>query len=359
MTSLKDWGLDPGFDPALEEGLLRGRIIKTDKGKHLLITEQGEIPAVAAGSLLHHLPDPSWLPTVGDWVEARLSPEGTSAVIQAVVPRRGELRRTSRDSNRRDQASGNSQVLAANVDQVLIVHALDKPVNQRSLERYLTLAYDGGAKPMVVLSKADLAPDPESCRLEAEAVAWGAAVLIVSTLTGAGVDELESALAKGSTSVLLGPSGAGKSTLLNALMGRETQAVGDVRTGDAKGRHTTTGRHLFRLPGGALVIDTPGLRALGLGSADQSSLDQAFPEIAELAKGCRFADCTHSQEPGCAVQEAVRKGELAEARLAGYHKLIREQEYLIAVGESSAQRAEKAKWKSIKKDIRRYYSHKR
>ena len=184
-------------------------------------------------------------------------------------------------------------------------------------------------------------------------------MLVVSTLTGAGLEDLGQALAKGSTSVLLGPSGAGKSTLLNALMGNRIQAVGEVREGDAKGRHTTTRRHLFRLPGGALVIDTPGLRALGLGSTDQSSLEQTFPEIAQLAQGCRFADCTHSLEPGCAVQEAVRTGELAADRLAGYQKLIKEQEYLAAVGSTSAQRAEKAKWKSIKKDIRRFSSHKR
>ncbi len=359
MTVLEDWGLDPHFDLTPEEGLFMGRIIKTDKGKHLLITERGEVPAVNAGALLHQLPDAGRLPTVGDWVAARLSPDQASAVIQRVAPRRSELKRTSRDSNRRDPASGNSQVLAANVDQALIVHALDKPVNQRALERYLAVAYDGGATPLVVLSKADLCPDPESCRLEAEAVAWGATVFLVSTMTGEGLEALRQALAKGGTSVLLGPSGAGKSTLLNALMGNPIQAVGDVREGDAKGRHTTTRRHLFRLTSGALVIDTPGLRALGLGSVDQSSLDQTFPEIAELARECRFADCTHMHEPGCAVQEAVKNGQLAADRLAGFHKLVREQEYLSAVSDSSAQRTEKAKWKSLKKDIRRYHSPKR
>ena len=182
---------------------------------------------------------------------------------------------------------------------------------------------------------------------------------MISTVTDTGLEELGQALAKGGTSVLLGPSGAGKSTLLNALMGNPIQAVGDVREGDAKGRHTTTRRHLFRLPSGALMIDTPGLRALGLGGAGQSSLARTFPEIAELARGCRFADCTHMHEPGCAVQKAVGKGELAADRLAGFHKLLKEQEYLLAVGNTSAQRTEKAKWKSIKKDIRRYHSPKR
>lgn len=359
MSVLEDWGMDPCFDLTTEEGFLLGRVIKTHKNRHILITEKGEIPAVAAGSLLHQLPDSGRLPTVGDWVTAKPSPDGASAVIQAVAPRKGALKRTSRDSNRRDQASGNSQVLAANVDQALIVHSLEKQVNQRALERYLTVAYDGGATPLVILSKVDVAPDPESSRFEAEAIAWGATVLVVSTVDGTGLEALGQALPKGSTSVLLGPSGAGKSTLLNALMGSRAQAVGAVRAEDAKGRHTTTHRHLFRLPKGALVIDTPGLRSLGLGRTDQSSLAQTFPEIAELALGCRFADCSHLHEPGCAVQEAVKTGGLAADRLAGYHKLIKEQEHLSNVSEFSAQRAEKSKWKSIKKEIRRNYSYKR
>jgi ribosome biogenesis GTPase len=250
------------------------------------------------------------------------------------------------------------QVLAANVDVALVVVGLDGDFNLRRLERYLAVAYSGGATPVVVLNKADLAADVEGRRVAAQAVAPGVDLRALSALTGDGVDALARAhLVPGRTAVLLGSSGAGKSTLVNALAGGEVQRTAAVREQDSMGRHTTTHRELLRLPGGALLIDTPGIRSLGVaGAAD--GLDTAFADIADIAAGCRFADCRHSGEPGCEVRAALADGRLTQDRLASHRKLEREAAHVARSGDRLLREAERRRWKAISQASSRHMTAK-
>jgi ribosome biogenesis GTPase / thiamine phosphate phosphatase len=258
------------------------------------------------------------LPAVGDWVTIRSS--GGHTVIEAVLERRTALRRTVVGG------TSHEQVLAANMDIAIVVAALDAAPNLRRLERTLAASVASGARPLVVLNKADLAGTAaDSLAAEAERVTAGAPVLPLSALTGEGVDRLAELLPAGRTAVLLGPSGSGKSTLVNRLAGIELMRTGAVRS-DGKGRHTTTHRQLFALPWGGLLIDTPGLRELQLWADvdDAGSVGDLFTDVDEQAARCRFADCRHTSEPGCAVQAAIARGELTQARLDSYRKLDRE-----------------------------------
>jgi ribosome biogenesis GTPase / thiamine phosphate phosphatase len=240
--------------------------------------------------------------------------------------------------SRRHSRSGEEQVLVANVDYCLVMAALPAGLNPRRLERYLTMAWEGGARPVVVLNKADLADDVPAAVAAAEAVAPGAPVHAVSALTGEGVDRLRGYFPPDNTVALLGSSGVGKSTLVNLLLGREQQAIGAVRA-DGKGRHTTTGRELFAVPGGGLIADTPGLRTVLLWESADGVAD-AFEDILDLAEGCRFSDCRHLDEPGCAVVAAFEDGRLAPERLAAYRKLQAELHWLDAEDDPRA-RAER------------------
>jgi ribosome biogenesis GTPase len=245
-------------------------------------------------------------PVVGDWVVV------VDGEVAAVLARRSSLRRA-------DPVGEGEQVLAANLDRVLVVAGLDRPVKAGRIQRAVAQAWDAGAEPMVVLTKADLVEDAAVAVAAVAADHPGTDVVAVSTHTGQGIPELAGSLGH-DTVVLVGESGAGKSSLLNALAGEEVALTGDVRESDAKGRHTTTRRELHLLPGGGIVVDTPGIRAMGL-YADPDAVDAAFPDFGELAAGCRFSDCTHDHEPGCAVRAAVDAGELDAARLGAYHEL--------------------------------------
>jgi ribosome biogenesis GTPase len=256
---------------------------------------------------------------VGDWVGLRVPATG-APTIEAVLPRRTKLSRRAPHDAETEQAR--EQVVAANVDRVLITTSLDDEPRPRLLERYLTFALDSGARPAVVLTKADLVPDPgERARAMAE-VASGAPVVTVSVRTGAGLDDLRALLEPGLTAALVGPSGAGKSTLVNALVDEELLATGPVAP-DGSGRHTTTRRQLVVLPWGGLVVDNPGIRELHLWVAEDG-LEEAFPDVLELAAHCRFSDCGHETEPGCAVRAALADGTLDEERWASYRELERE-----------------------------------
>lgn len=248
---------------------------------------------------------------MGDWVAV------SGERIVRVLARRSAFVR---------QAAGNArrkQVLAANVDRAFLMTAAGPDFNVRRLERYLTLAWESGARPVVVVTKVDLAEDPARLVADASGVAWGASAYAISSVTGAGLDELGRELVPGETVVLLGSSGVGKSTLVNRLAGAERAATQGVREGDERGRHTTTRRELHVLPDGVLLLDTPGMRELALW-ASEGSLSRTFPEIDELAGACRFRDCTHRSEPGCAVLAAVESGRLSRERLAAYRKLLKE-----------------------------------
>jgi ribosome biogenesis GTPase / thiamine phosphate phosphatase len=255
---------------------------------------------------------------VGDWVAARPLEGERKALIEAVLPRRSAF--TRKEAWRRAA----EQIVAANVDVVFLVSAFGAELNLRRIERYLTAAWDSGAEPVLVLNKSDRAADPAAEAAPVEAIALGVPVLPVSAMTGANVDALESYLGHGRTAALLGSSGVGKSTLVNRLAGREVMDTGGVRPDDERGRHTTTHRELVLLPDGrGLLLDTPGMRELQLW-ADEDALDTTFAEIADLAAACRFGDCSHAGEPGCAIHAALADGSLDEERWDSYRKLQRE-----------------------------------
>lgn len=247
-----------------------------------------------------------------------------------------------RAAGRRDEA----QLLAANVDLLLVASPLGGDLRERRIERFLSLGREAGVPPAVLLTKADLASDPEAALSAAAAVGGGAPVLAVSALSGDGLDALSTLLAPRRTAALLGPSGAGKSTLVNALLGEERQATREVREEDRRGRHATTRRELFALPSGALLVDTPGLRELALWDG-AGGIAATWDEIAALASSCRFRDCRHEAEPGCAVREAARSGEVDSARVAAFEKLRREEESLEARRALGPARAERLRWRKM------------
>jgi len=317
-----------GWDPAwraafdvLGVGGVPGRVALEHNHVFRVLTELGELFAESSGRMKHRARGRRELPAVGDWVAVRPDPRGGRALIRGVLPRRTAFSR--KVAGRLTE----EQLVAANIDVVLVVFGLDKPVNQRAIERYLTVAERGGAAPVVVLNKVDLVADPDAARTEAEAASNGVRVRPVSARRGDGLDELRALVAPGRTMALFGPSGAGKSSLVNRLVGREVLPTGEVREWDARGRHTSVHRELVLCEWGGVLIDTPGMRELQLWDTEGDVAD-SFADLAALAGDCRFRDCRHDQEPGCAVKAAVDRGDLAAGRYGSYLKLQREQEAL-------------------------------
>ena len=355
--NLREWGWDDdweaAFAPHAAEGLRPARVVRPDRGAWEIQTEAGVRSAEATGRFRLALEsgEAEW-PAVGDWVAVDPRPTCDRAGIAAVLPRRTCLAR--QDAGRATRA----QVLAANVDVAFLVGALDagRGFSLARLERALALVHAGGAEAVVVLNKADLCDDIGGRVREAQAAAPDVPVVALSALEGWGVDELRSWLGAGRTGVLLGPSGVGKSALVNALLGEARQATGPVREEDARGRHTTTRRELFRLPDGGLLIDTAGLREFQPWDA-AGDLDSVFPEVAELAAHCRFRDCRHEGEPGCAVQQALGDGSLDFRRFEHYLRLKREQAYQAQKRDLGAQLAEKTRWKQIAQWQKDMYRH--
>jgi len=304
------------LDAIRAQGLVPGRVRQVDRNLCIVSTDDGEVSASISGRLRK---EPGFNgAAVGDWVGLN-PPEqaGDSSTIGHFMPRRTVLSRKAAGRGARNQ------VLAANVDHVLIVSAIGRDTNIRRLERFLAIVADGGATPAVVLTKADTVEQPGEWSAKVAAALPGVRIHTVSSYTGLGLDGLSDMLGPGCTVMLLGTSGAGKSTLVNALLGTEVQRTSELDA-DGKGRHTTTGRHLFALPQGGAIIDTPGVREVAL-AVDDDALDNAFDDIAELSLLCRFSDCRHLNEPGCAVRECVDAGDLSASRLDSWRRLSTEQ----------------------------------
>ena len=321
MYDLQSLGWDEYFAGAYASYDLRsrraGRVMRIDRGISTVLTESGAVRASLAGSVLAAAArDPIVLPCAGDWVVLHTWPD-RRVTIETVLPRRTSVVRASSD------AASHGQVLAANVDVAAVVEPLEPAPDTGRLERLLALAFESGAQPAVILTKADRVANPAAVAAQLADVAPDVPVHWVSARTGDGIDDLLPYLKRGRTLGLLGPSGAGKSSLVNALAGTTVMSTQALR-GDGRGRHTTTFRTLVPLPGGGVVLDTPGVRAVGLLSA-ATGLDRAFADVAELAARCRFGDCGHGVEPDCAVREAIDRGALAPRRLASWRKLHREQ----------------------------------
>jgi len=332
--------LEAAFTPYVERGFIPARVVAEHRGGYYVRSELGDRLAQARGRLRD---DELWggMPAVGDWVVVCDAP-GDSFAIEALLPRRTKV------SRKTPWLKAEEHILVANVDTVVLVTGLDQDFNPRRLERYLTAAWDSGADPVIVLTKLDVCDDPGKVA-EAESVAVGVPVHPVSNVTGEGIDAVRQLLEPAKTFVLLGSSGTGKSTLANRLAGRTVMETGDLRN-DGRGRHTTRHRQLLVMPGGAILIDTPGLRELQIWEGD---IDSAFADIAELASQCRFNDCAHSTEPDCAVREALETGELDEGRWANYVKLQRELRSIEARSSRRLQRELKSRWRARARETRR------
>ncbi|WP_328354126.1 ribosome small subunit-dependent GTPase A [Streptomyces sp. NBC_00445] len=339
FSALAPYGWDEAwadqFTPYVSEGLLPGRVLRVDRGQCDVVTADGVVRADTAFVTPN---DPLRVLCTGDW--AVVEPAGNPRYVRTYLPRRTAFVRST--SSKRSEG----QILAANVDHAIVAVSLAVEVDLGRIERFLALAWESGAQPIVALTKADLVPDAATLAhlvQDVETTAPGVPVLPVSAVDGAGLDVL-AAVVSGGTSVLLGQSGAGKSTLANALLGEDVMDVQATRDVDGKGRHTTTTRNLLLMPGGGVMIDTPGLRGVGLWDAE-TGVGQVFSEIEELAARCRFHDCAHEAEPGCAVLAAIDSGELPVRRLESYRKLLRENQRIVAKTDARVRAEIRKDWK--------------
>lgn len=329
------------FAPFAAQGHRPARVIAVHRDTSIVRDQAGDRPAAVSGTFRFEALAVADYPTVGDWVA--LDDEG---VIAAILPRRSVFKRMAADGTRRAPGLDDEQVMASNVDLALLVAGLDNDFNLRRIERYLAVAWSSGITPVVVLNKADLADDLDGRLVAVDAISPGTATVAVSALTGVGLDDLLRHLRPGLTAAILGSSGVGKSTLVNALLGEDRQKTADVRESDSRGRHTTTHRELFELPGGALLVDTPGIRALEVLGAEEG-VEAAFDEVAEIAAGCRFSNCGHEGEPGCAVRQALDDGRLSEDRLASHRKLERELARTVRQTDPRARAEHRRTWRLI------------
>lgn len=340
--------LSQAFTELGEPGLEPARVVLAAGGSYRVARETVESAATLSGRFRHRVAGGEDYPTVGDWVA--IDPAGPR--IEHLLPRRTKLSRKVAGKKTREQ------VVAANVETVFAVMGLDSDFNPRRLERFLATIWEGGAVPVVLLTKLDLCLDAASKERGIQEVAEGVEVIASSALDGRGMGELRSRLRPRETSVLVGSSGVGKSTIINRLLGKDAQRTREVRESDSRGRHTTSHRELFVLPGGSLLIDNPGVREIQLFGSEES-LERTFQDVAALAAECRFSDCGHRSEPGCAVLAAVAEGTLSEERFESFRGLQRELRYLQIRQDESRKRAEKQKWRAIHREMRRSGRHRR
>ena len=334
--------LAAAFAPYADEGAVPGRVALEHTHIYRALTASGEMLARVSGRLRHHAASRADFPAVGDWIALHPTPHGGDARIVATLPRR------SRFSRRAAGDPTEEQVIAANIDCVFLVGGLDGDFNPRRIERYLLVAWESGATPVIVLNKADVVDDPEPMVGSVRKIAPAVPVHAISCRVHGSVDVLRQYLGPGQTGALLGSSGVGKSTIVNELIGRELLRTRDVRESDSRGRHTSTARQLVVLPGSGVLIDTPGLREIQLWDTGEA-LTGTFGDIEALAEHCRFRDCRHRHEPGCAVRAAEESGELPTGRLESYHKLQDEQAHHTRQVDQRLQLEQKRLWKTLTK----------
>lgn len=354
--TLEELGWTPEFQDHLTAlampELIPARIVRQDPYSYFVMTETATVMAELSGRLRPGGGEAQDRPAVGDWVAVMPHEEGETALIHALLPRRGGF------SRQRAGTVTGAQVVAANIDTVFIVMGLDGDFNLRRLERYLALCWNSAASPVVLLNKADLSEDLDGQTAEVRSVAMGVDIHALSAKQGDGFDAVEGYLGKGRTVAFIGSSGVGKSTMVNRLTGSETMAVGAVRGDDDKGRHTTTHRELIVLPGRGVVIDTPGMRELQMWG-DEDSLRGAFADIEDLAQTCKFRDCAHESEPGCAVREAVQSGTLDDGRFQSYLKLKRELAHTAMRQSEASKREERLRNRKFGRMVKAIQKHSR
>jgi ribosome biogenesis GTPase len=319
--NLKKYGLTDRFaqEATLYDGLFLARVTEQHRDLYKAVGEKGELQAGVSGNFIYRANDNSDFPAVGDWVMVdRTDDSAGNAVIHHILRRKSAFERKA-------AGTGNSiQIVAANIDIIFICMSLNADFNLRRVERYLSIAWSSMATPVIVLTKADLCQDLDQRLLEIAKVSVGTDVVVCSSMEENGYHDILSYIGEGKTIAFIGSSGVGKSTLINRLMGNDVMSTKEIRGDDDKGRHTTTHRQLLVLPGGGIVIDTPGMRELQL---DSANLSRAFEDVEELAEQCRYGDCTHTEEPGCAVRKAIEDGRLPGERLESYQKLQKELGY--------------------------------
>lgn len=336
--------------------LIPGRVICRQKNTYYVAFEDGECQAKISGKFHHNALCDSDFPVVGDWVQMTPVRKGETAIIHQLLTRQSCISRNSAGSAGKTEGreSISEQVIAANIDTAFIVNGLDRDFSLRRIERYLATIYAGGVTPVIVLNKADLCENPETQALDVEAVAFGVPVHVTNAATGQGIDTLSKYFRTGLTGAFLGSSGVGKSTIINRLLGFERQKTTPISEKVGKGVHTTTNRELIPVPNGGLVLDNPGMRELQLWDAGEGLAD-LFQEIHELSHACRYTDCSHLSEPGCAVKAAVDDGTLDPKRLESFFKLKREDDYFAQRKHKTADAIEKEKWKKIRIIQRKFY----